>query len=159
MQRVISCLGSGKVTTSPGGLHVVNRTHRWSINNDDPLVLKGGFEFHAEMRYRIVVDESEHGRFRVTTESYAYQLDQHGSLLFSLHWHPVGNSPVTGPHLHLPAAPRGHLVTERMTLEQAVRWCMEFGVVPARKDFEQVLYETESIHRLYRTWSEVPGRP
>jgi hypothetical protein len=58
------------------------------------------------------------------------------------------------PHFHLP--PYGehqHLRSSRHTLETAVQWCIEMGGA-AVDGWEQVLAETEGVHKLWRSWSD-----
>jgi hypothetical protein len=159
LQRALSCLGSCKIITSPGGKQQISKVHAWNINSWAGLTLPRIGVFRAVMHYEIVLSDAQHeGTWRVTTRAYAYGLTTaDGQELWSLHWHPVGQSPVTFPHAHLPALnAQGHFPTERMTLEQSVRWCIESGATPARTDWEPVLAETEGIHKLYRTWADVP---
>ena len=69
-----------------------------------------------------------------------------GPMLLAYHWHPVGVSPVTTPHLHLSGAVAGvdltkaHLPTGHVTLQDVVRFVItEWGVRPRRDDWPAVL--------------------
>jgi hypothetical protein len=90
--------------------------------------------------------------------SYEYRLlgeDRHEIVAF--HWHPVGLSNVTDPHLHLSSrlnpielgrnrAPLSladmHIPTGFVTLEDVVRILItEFGITPRRDDWDALLRE------------------
>jgi hypothetical protein len=78
-----------------------------------------------------------------------------------LHWHPVGPSPIKGPHIHFPPNFDRHLPSPRFTFEQAVTWLIEFDV-PLRVSREEALVELaeiEAAHVLHRTWSDTPPVP
>lgn len=98
----------------------------------------------------------------VRTSEYRYQiLDAEGQEILAYHWHPVGVSPVTYPHLHLSGrlAPLDlgpgrepirlggmHLPTGgrvgMVTLADVVRVLIdEFGVQSRRADWRRILAE------------------
>lgn len=161
LQRAISCLGSAKITASPGGKHAPEAIHAWLLNGGSGMSLRGrdGVAlgvFKAAMHYEIVLsDERYEGTWRVSTRSYGYELvGAGGHASWSMHWHPIGRSAITFPHLHLP--PYGahqHFRTPRHTLEAAVQWCIEMGAV-ATEGWQQTLAETEGVHQLWRSWSD-----
>jgi hypothetical protein len=67
-------------------------------------------------------------RFRVTTLSYNYRLEHPGGGdRWRMHWHPEGISDVRKPHLHIPPDLKVHRPCDRMTFENAIRWCIEDG--------------------------------
>lgn len=117
------------------------------------------------MQYRIIPDD-EMGPFRITTEGYAYSLeDADRTELFAIHWHPLGPSAYTRPHLHLPrpvltpsgpVEAGGHLPVARMTFELAIHWAIEWGAEPLVEDWEERLALAEAPHVLYRTWHVQP---
>jgi hypothetical protein len=166
IEQALSCLGRAKIVVSPGGRAAPNRDHVWMVNAGQGLRHEGDLDdhtFYASMHYRIVLaDPARHdtskGKWRVTTAAYFYELRTPANdKLWAMHWHPAGRSPVAGPHLHLyQMSPDGHLVTARQTFESAVQWCLEFGAEPQRPDCGAVLAESESVHKLWRSWSEVP---
>lgn len=162
----MSCVARAKITVSPGGHRDVGRSHSWTINRGEGCELRGGRWLQARMQYRIIPDE-EAGPFRVTTEGYAYSLDDaSGVELFSIHWHPLGVSTYVKPHLHLPrpvSTPSGlveaggHLPVSRMSFEQAIRWSIEWGAQPRVDDWQDRLDLAESPHVLHRRWHVEPG--
>lgn len=75
-------------------------------------------------------------------------------------------SPYKAPHLHAGQAilapdgvitPRAHLPSGRISLESVVLVLIrDFGVRPARDDWEHCLAEDEGVFKLYRTWHDTP---
>lgn len=118
------------------------------------MVFKGGYCFRASMKYRFI--EHEQG-YRVTTLEYIYSLSLADAELWDLHWHPVGDSPETRPHLHasIPNAgsKRQHRPTGRMTFEDAVEWAILSGVPPAREDWAEIIEGSKAVHVKHRSWS------
>ncbi|MCW2675188.1 MAG: hypothetical protein JWR70_228 [Modestobacter sp.] len=55
-----------------------------------------------------------------------------------------------------PVTSKTHLVTGRMTFENAVRWAVEFGAVPMHDNWEDRLALAEAPHILHRSWSGDP---
>lgn len=152
LEAAIACLGAANITVSAGGRSdASDRVHAWTLNGMTGMAFTGGFYFTAQMNYRFAkVSRSE---FRVTTVAYMYTLRRGGDELWSLHWHPDGNSPVKTPHIHLAGVdPSGHFPVERMSLEQAVAWVIQSGVTPARDDWQQVLEDSHKLHVKYRSW-------
>jgi hypothetical protein len=162
----VACLGAGKIVVSPGGRASTGKTHLWSLNGGDGLVLRGdaaGCRFLASMHYRIVPTDPEKydiqaGRWRVTTSAYLYEFrTPDKAKLWAMLWHPAGRSHATFPHLHLyTVRPDGHFATPRQTLESAVQWCIEMGAEPQSPQWRTVLAKSEGIHPLYRSWSQDP---
>ncbi|WP_104529542.1 hypothetical protein [Blastococcus saxobsidens] len=119
------------------------------------------------MYWEVIEDDREgYGPFRVTTRGYDYSLVRgEATELWAIHWHPSGNSWERLPHVHLgdvlfadgaPVSSKSHLRTGRMTFENAVRWCIEFGGVPLHDDWDERLALAEAPHLLHRTWSANP---
>ena len=166
LERAVACLGTGKIVVSPGGRATTGKTHVWSLNGGDGLVLRGdaaGCRFVASMHYRIIPTDAEkydvqEGRWRVTTSAYLYEFRAPDNVkLWAMHWHPAGKSHAMFPHLHLYTVRRdGHFATARQTLESAVQWCIEMGAEPQNSQWRTVLAESEGIHQLYRSWSADP---
>lgn len=81
LERAVACLGTGKIVVSPGGRATTDKTHVWTLNGGDGLVLRGdaaGCRFLASMHYRIIPTDPEkydvqEGRWRVTTSAYLYE--------------------------------------------------------------------------------------
>ncbi|RZU33824.1 hypothetical protein BKA19_3562 [Blastococcus saxobsidens] len=81
LERAVACLGTGKIVVSPGGRATTDKTHVWTLNGGDGLVLRGdaaGCRFLASMHHRILPSDPEkydvqQGRWRVTTSAYLYE--------------------------------------------------------------------------------------
>ncbi|MEO7837042.1 MAG: hypothetical protein ABIS21_05320 [Acidimicrobiales bacterium] len=162
LQQNVSCLSPSNVLiVSPGGRNTTNQIHSLTIAGSGPIRLRDCPLFLAVgLRYDIIktADPSK-GPFKVRTRAYDYALrDEDGKTLASYHWHPLGQSTYTAPHLHHPPMfPRIHWPCQRTSLEEMVRLCIvEFGATPARDDWEEVLLVNESTFRLYRSWVQVP---
>lgn len=169
IEQALACLGTGKVVVSPRGRADTSKTHSWSLNGGQGIVLRGraaGSRFLASMHYRIIPTDPEkydiaQGRWRITTSAYLYEFRAaDNAKLWAMHWHPTGKSHATFPHLHLyTVRPDGHFVTPRQTLESAVQWCIEMGAEPQNLHWQTVIAESGGIHQLYRSWSQDPPLP
>lgn len=106
--------------------------------------------------YDVISDQDSIRSYRVQATSYHYRLiDAQEREVLAYHWHPVGLSPITYPHVHLsgrlspldagpgaePVALGGmHLPTGPVTLADVVRLLItEFGIAPRRADWDAVL--------------------
>jgi hypothetical protein len=106
--------------------------------------------------YDVLSDQDSTRSYWVQATSYRYQLlDGEEREILAYHWHPVGLSSITYPHVHLsgrlapldtgrgaePVALGGmHLPTGLVTLADIVRLLItEFGVEPRRDDWATVL--------------------
>ncbi len=102
------------------------------------------------------VEGSAQSGYQVRRTAYRFHiLDRLGGELLAFHWHPVGVSPVTRPHLHLPgrlpaleiepgreafALGGMHVPTGFLALADVVRLLIEeFRVVPRRPDWRSIL--------------------
>lgn len=155
IEAAVACLGNAKVTTSPGGMTNTHVDHSWTLNGPGKaMVFKGGYCFRASMKYRFIEHE---GGYRVTTLEYIYSLSCGEDELWDLHWHPVGSSPETRPHLHAAilgaGGKRAHRPTGRMTFEDAVEWVIASGVTPVREDWAEILSGSKAVHVQHRSWS------
>lgn len=131
---------------------------------------KPGLLFRLRHDYIVIANESGRDRYQTMTPSYDYQiLDLHERELLSYHWHPGGVSPVTHPHFHVTSRVRPfdvddpthptrqphsisfadmHIPTGPVLIENVVRLLIEeFGVVPLRPDWDEVLRENEALLR------------
>ena len=94
-----------------------------------------------------IQDELPSGRWPTPDGGYRYEFRlADGPLLLAYHWHPVGVSPVTTPHLHLGGALQGinlaeaHLPTGPVVLPDVLRFAIvDLGVDPLRDDWREVL--------------------
>ncbi|MBA2453355.1 MAG: hypothetical protein H0V47_09300 [Chloroflexia bacterium] len=126
--------------------------------------------FRVRHDYIVIANESGRDRYQTVTPSYDYQiLDLQERELLSYHWHPSGVSPVTHPHLDLtsrvrpfeiddPANPSRkptsisfsdmHIPTGPVLFEHVIRLLIEeFGVVPLRPDWDEILLRNEELVR------------
>ncbi|MGW1678484.1 hypothetical protein [Saccharopolyspora sp. NPDC002376] len=143
------------------GAYHKNVDYAWSLNGQDGMHLGSWGSFRAQMHFRIIdADPAKHEEpLRVTTRSYAYAYRKpDGTDAWRIHWHPVGNSPAKGPHIHLPPTYNEHLPTGRVTFEQTIMWCIEYGA-PLRCERAEALNRlaaAEAPHVLFRSWSDQP---
>lgn len=152
--------GVAKLMISPKGGFRKGVRYSWVLNGADGMDLGAVGRFIASMEFEIIdadPPKNEFGHpFRVTTHSYHYKLrGGDGSDQWRMHWHPEGHSRITTPHLHLPPNLKLHWPTGRLTLENAVGWCVESGAAvtsdSAMQAHEQLAL-IEAPHRLYRSW-------
>jgi len=118
--------------------------------------------FYASMEFRVIETDPStnegHHPLRCTTDSYHYKLAAAGQGQpdhWRIHWHPSGRSRVSWAHVHRPPDLGQHWPTGRMTLENAVGWCIESGA-PLTCDADEAVARlslNEAPHILHRTWS------
>jgi hypothetical protein len=93
------------------------------------------------------LDREADGRWSARTTRWVYQVKNSDQReLFAYHWHPVGRSHVTAPHLHISGrtepAELGdvHFPTGPVTLADVVRLLIrDFQVRPRRADWSRIL--------------------
>ena len=160
--------GIASLTVSPRPPFRKEVVYRWSINAEDGLQLGSVRTFYASMNFEIVDsvptehDEEHQGEFRCSSRGYNYKLTTpRGADLWRIHWHPVGVSPVRGPHVHLPPHLNRHLPTGRMTFENALGWLIEYdaGLRMPIEGAKACLAELEAPHLLHRSWTSSPDEP
>jgi len=173
LQQALACIATGMINIPRGGHNPkVDDPHQWIINNGlGAELLNDGphdLQLFAAMHWQVIKDDREgYGHYRVKTLGYDYSLVAgKATELWALHWHPSGRSWERRPHLHVgdvvlaegaPVSSKTHLVTGRMTFENAIRWAIEFGAAPLHDDWADRLAVAETPHMLYRTWSGDPG--
>jgi hypothetical protein len=170
LRRAVACIGPAKVCVSAGGYDALGKTHAWSLNDVRGMVAKGGWHFEAQMHYEIITDSRPgYGPYRVTTRAYRYRIALASVDIVRIHWHPVGQSTYTNPHVHLaldmanwkpgdppPETIKQHLPTGRLTFEDAVTWALSIGMPAARSDWQTVLADCQAAHLQYRSWHKTP---
>ena len=123
------------------------------MNGGLPVALGGPSQlrFRLQQNYRIIESEPSGTLWRVEVVDYDYTLydvEEREVLLY--HWHPVGNSSVETPHLHLKQGAQvgraevrdAHLPTGDVSLNAILRVLIEeMGVRPRRSDWESILAE------------------
>jgi hypothetical protein len=152
--------------------------HRGSSSSSDPyaLVLSNSpaklgrdkrFALRVSQQYEVIKGEDRRGPFKVQTLAYSYTLyaldqrDDREREIFSYHWHPRGQSPITYPHLHLAQGAEvgrdevreAHFPTGRISLEEVLQLVIiEFHVKPLRRDWADILQRTQAAFEEFRTW-------
>ncbi len=122
-----------------------------------PLRLRSGARIAFSFRYdyEIVPTTDAWRRFETRDLGYWYEVgDADGREIISFHWHPLGASPISFPHIHLStrigsididgshsvAVGEMHIPTGRVSLTDVVRLLIaEFDVEPRRTDWESML--------------------
>ena len=123
LQRALSCVsprvlvatgrrpGVGSENVLPAGVEPV------ALAAPGPLALRLG------LRYELRPPEAGELRWRAPVVSYFFVLEDEGAReLFAFHWHPVGQSAVSWPHVHVgPATGARVRPTPRRTCRRAAR--------------------------------------
>ncbi|BBG01748.1 MULTISPECIES: hypothetical protein [Pseudonocardia] len=170
LRKAVSVLaGHNQITVSRRGTYRKGLLYAWELNSGAGTSWADVGTFTASMNFEIVdTDPARHdtgeGPFRVTTRGYWYTFrDPNGTHLWRMHWHPEGNSSVTGPHLHRPPDLKRHWSTPRLSFETAIEWCVTSGAPTSCDSVEMAdrLIETESAYKLYGSWQQTsdPGYP
>lgn len=149
MQLIVSCVTPAVLTgqtRQPGA-----EPYDMTFSRGDPVPLSRHLHFRLRHRYTVVPTIERPRRWSVVTAGYLYEFmtPEHLSIL-SYHWHPVGRSSVTHPHLHVggQTAPvdlsKAHLPTGQVALPNIVRLAVvELGVQPLRRDWQDILHRAE----------------
>jgi hypothetical protein len=153
--------GVAKLSVSPKGGYRKGERYSWVLNGAEGMDLGPAGRFIASMEFEIIDTDpatNEFGHpYRVTARSYHYKLrGRDGVDQWRIHWHPEGRSRIKTPHLHRPPDMKQHWPTGRMTMENAVGWCVESGAAITSESAQQaqeMLTLIEAPHRLYRTWT------
>lgn len=101
--------------------------------------------------YNVVSSAGGEHPWHASTAGYCYEIrDRQQGKFISYHWHPVGNSSVTYPHLHVSGRAgsvdlsKAHLPTGRVSLVAVLRMTItELGVELLRDDWNTVLNQAE----------------
>ena len=110
-----------------------------------PARLRGPHDLQVSLvhGYVVVPDGTGRARWVVHGAEYAYTvLTGDGQRVLAYHWHPIGSSAFTQPHVHVYGRTtpidlrRMHLPTGHVALASALRLLIEeFGVRPLRDDW------------------------
>lgn len=153
LQRALSCVsarvlvatarrpGAGPENVLPAGVEPV------ALAAPGPLALRLG------LRYELRPPEAGELRWRAPVVSYFFVLEDEGAReLFAFHWHPVGQSAVSWPHVHVgpatgarPPHTAAHVPTGGpLTLAEVLRFCvLDLGVRARRADWRKLLAAPE----------------
>lgn len=131
IQAALSCFATGKVTVDqykpgPEGVLALNDGASVRLNGSDRV------ELSVTMRYLIVkTDDEMRGPWKVTITGWMYTLYSHeGTALAEYHWHPISDSHVVAPHLHIAGKAKRHYPTGRVLIEDVLSLATEHGAEP-----------------------------
>ncbi|MGH3904823.1 MAG: hypothetical protein ACRDTE_11615 [Pseudonocardiaceae bacterium] len=151
--------GVGHVSVPRRGLWVKYKRVSWVLNGGNGMKLGDIGTLHASMTFRVIDTDpstNELGKpLRVSTLDYNYKLELPGGTdMWRMHWHPDGVSDTREPHLHIPPDLKVHRPCDRMTFENAIRWCIRDGapLTCSPREAEDFLTDVEAPHRLHRSW-------
>lgn len=164
LQKCLSCLTRERifVRSSPRG---DGAEEALTLSSDGWVRLhaaQGNIQLQLTQQFHVWQDDQS--RWRVSTDAYAYTLDDDGGQeLAAWHWHPR-SSP--HPHLHVKQSfEHAHLPTGRVSIESVLRLLLtDLGVRPIsdhEHDYLQVLDRSESPfidERTWHAWREAPDR-
>ena len=155
IQLAVSC-ASDAVVTVRGGYYPSESSHALTMYENRPVRLGGASRLWFQLRqyYRIVESDLPSDSWMVQETGYRYAvIDTEGREVLEYHWHPVGESPIVTPHLHIGhgamAARRElsdtHLPTGLVSISEILRMLIrDFSVTPRREDWESVLNEVSA---------------
>ena len=149
-QRVVSCVTPAVLLGR--AYHVTQQPHLLTFGVDDGVRLgrRGAIFLVVELRYHLTPSRRSRS-WAVEIVGYEYRLrDRAGQDIIAYHWHPIGRSPITYPHLHVGGRTpsvglsKAHLPTGQVSLAAVVRMAItELGVEPLRPDWREVLDQAE----------------
>ena len=150
VQSLISCLTNSVVDVA-GGYHPAPSPHSLLLNNGQTVRLAGALRFGLQLQqsYLIEAPETRGGLWTVRVAAYVYTLsDSDQREILNYHWHPLGNSRIVRPHLHLEQGAlvglsgiRGaHFPTGPVAIDVFLRFLIEeLSVEPTRPDWDVIL--------------------
>jgi len=147
LQRAVSCVSPGVLVERRGPARAAGP--RFAVLSDALARLRGTSSLSLTILHAFEVEALPEDRasWRARTVGYAYEvLRAEGQTLLAYHWHSVGASPVTTPHLHLGGTLAGidlskaHLPTGHVALQDVLRFAIiDLGVEPLRDDWDAIL--------------------
>ena len=124
-----------------------------SLPGSAPTVLRGRVGLSLLVRHGYVLRSASDtpGDWWLETTQYVYLVSEVGGPGYvAYHWHPLGRSSTTTPHLHVPTTigaldlADAHLPTGPVSLPAVLRLAItELGVRPMRADWREVLDAAE----------------
>ena len=150
VQGLVSCVTNSVVDVA-GGYHPGPNPHSLLLNNGQPVGLGGSSKFGLQLQQSYLIDPpmSRGDMWAVRIIAYAYTLfDADQREVLNYHWHPIGNSRVATPHLHLeqgamvgrPEVRDAHLPTGPIAIGAFLRLLVQdLSVAPERQDWEPIL--------------------
>lgn len=140
-QRAVSCVTSAVLVGQ--AYRDASEPFTMSFGGGDArLGRAGAFLLLVRHGYRFLPPNGAHDSWRVLTTNYWYHVaDRDERVILAYHWHPVGRSTATSPHLHIGGRTtpvdlsKAHLPTGFVTLPAVIRMTItELGVEPLRTD-------------------------
>lgn len=105
-------------------------------------------------------DDRRRGSYKVSTRAYWYEVrglrDGHDPIGEWIGWHLHASESERRSHLHVQHGPLAdlHIPTGRTSIESVLRFLLTaLRVVPRRRDWEDVLTQSEGPFQEWRTWS------
>ena len=152
IQIAVSCV-TDSVVSVDGGYYPSAMPHLLTMNRETPVRLGGESRlwFLLHKYYRVIESDLPSDSWMVEETGYRYAvIDTEGKDVLEYHWHPVGESPVVAPHLHIGHGAMigraeiggAHLPTGQVTISDILRMLIrDFSITPRRSDWEFVLDE------------------
>ena len=163
LQQALSCVTKAVLRAS--GRDPSDQPYVLALWGDVSVRIPGCRSHYVYIAQRYTVTEASGptGPWKVRTAAYYYALqDDQKNEILAYHWHPNGATLKAQPHLHLKLAQQEigraklseiHIPTGRVALEDFLQLLIEaVGVQPIRQDWKQVLGETRSLFRRWKTW-------
>ena len=150
IQLAVSCV-TDSVVSVDGGYYPSTMPHLLTMNRETPVRLGGESQLWLLLHkyYRIVESDLPSYSWMVQETGYRYAvIDDGGRDVLEYHWHPVGQSPIVTPHLHIGYGAMvvrrelsdAHLPTGQVSISHILRMLIQdFSVTPRRSDWESVL--------------------
>jgi len=149
LQRELSCVSERVLVAT--GYQPEGGPHGLTPSGAEPVTLTGSSSLHLSLglSYEIELAEEPGAEWACRVVSYGYVLeDARGGEAIVYHWHPMGHSSTTWPHLHVGPATGArapwagaHVPTGGpVSIGEVLRFCvLDLGVYPRRADWREVL--------------------
>jgi len=170
LQRSLSCLTDSRWIVGPPPAPTASEEERALTISEAQLRLKrqdnAPLLFTASQRFELVPDEKHEGEWKASTHGYVYRVSLEttdgDAEIIGWHWHPTPTPRRPQPHVHVRSEQpylgvtfsRLHIPSGRVAFEEVVRFLIaELQVLPNRRDWVEVLTDSEDRFRAYRTWA------
>jgi hypothetical protein len=130
IREALGCFATGMVTAD---CYKPNEIGTLAFNRGTEVRLSGEANLLAtiSMKYSLCeVDDPVRGPWKVSIRGWMYGLfSPDAKPIVEYHWHPISDSEVRDPHLHV-AGDKRHLRTGRVLIEDVLQVAVEHGAVP-----------------------------
>lgn len=158
IQDALSCFLTGKVTADTYeprdtvGVLTLNRYKRVD------LLGRCGLSVDVLMHYRIIEhDDPDKGPWKVTTTGWMHHLYNGDGLVAGYHWHPISDSHIVSPHLHIGGS-KMHFPSGRVLLEDVLALAQEHGAEPRDATrWQEIRDRNLEMFRRGATWGHAAG--